>query len=150
LNPVLDRAESRLRAIDQSTRRRLALEEDVAELEDLQRQLDPEVARAEAALASWSSEWVTLMKELGRRENASPAEVSDYLEAISDGLSIEAREAESAGVDFDDDRSRVTLDALADFWAKIQVILFTHHERVVQEARGLKDATSQVFVHELG
>ena len=150
MNPVLDRAESRLRAIDQSTRRRLALEEDVAELEDLQRQLDPEVACAEAALPSWSSEWVTLMQELGRRENASPAEVSDDLEAISDGLSIEAREAESAGVDFDDDRSRVTLDALADFSAKTQVILFTHHERVVQEARGLKDATSQVFVHELG
>jgi uncharacterized protein YhaN len=150
LKPVLDHAESRLRAIDQAARRRLALEEDVAELEDLQRQLDPEVARAEAALASWSSEWVTLMQELGRRENASPAEVSDYLEAISDGLSIEAREAESAGVDFDDDRSRVTLDALADFSAKTQVIRFTRHERVVQEARGLKDATSQVFVHELG
>ena len=88
LKPVLDHAESRLRAIDQAARRRLALEEDVAELEDLQRQLDREVARAESALAFWSSEWVTLMKELGRREKASPAEVSDYLEAISDGLKL--------------------------------------------------------------
>jgi len=53
-------------------------------------------------------------------------------------------------IQFDDDRSRATLDALADFSAKTQVILFTHHERVVQEARGLKDAPSRVFVHELG
>jgi uncharacterized protein YhaN len=94
LKPVLDHAESRLRVIEQAARRRLALEEDIADLEDLQRQLDRDVARAEGALASWSSEWVTLMKELGRREKATPAEVSDYLEAISDGLKLvdEAKE----------------------------------------------------------
>jgi uncharacterized protein YhaN len=53
-------------------------------------------------------------------------------------------------IQFDDDRSRATLDALADFSAKTQVILFTHHERVVEEARGLDRANDRVFVHALG
>ncbi len=53
-------------------------------------------------------------------------------------------------IQFDDDRSRATLDALAEFSSKTQVILFTHHERVVAEARGLERAKERVFVHELG
>jgi len=52
-------------------------------------------------------------------------------------------------IQFDDDRSQATLDTLADFSAKAQVILFTHHERVVQDAKGLRDASARVFVHEL-
>jgi uncharacterized protein YhaN len=53
-------------------------------------------------------------------------------------------------IQFDDERSRATLDALADFSSKTQVIVFTHHERVVEEARRLNDAAGRVFVHELG
>jgi uncharacterized protein YhaN len=53
-------------------------------------------------------------------------------------------------IQFDDDRSRATLEALADFSAKTQVILFTHHERVVEEAGRLDDAAGRIFIHELG
>lgn len=94
LRPLLDHAESRLRAIEQAARRRAALEEAVAELEESRQRLELEVARARQALASWSSEWAALMLELGRGETATPGEVSDYLEAISAGLTLvdEARE----------------------------------------------------------
>ncbi len=52
-------------------------------------------------------------------------------------------------IQFDDHRSRATLDALAEFSSSTQVILFTHHERVVEEARGLERANERVFVHNL-
>ncbi|MBK5940227.1 AAA family ATPase [Halochromatium roseum] len=52
-------------------------------------------------------------------------------------------------IQFDDDRSRATLDALAEFSCKTQVILFTHHGRVVEEARRLERASERVFVHAL-
>jgi uncharacterized protein YhaN len=38
-------------------------------------------------------------------------------------------------IQFDDERTRATLEALTDLSAKTQVILFTHHERVAEEAR---------------
>ncbi len=41
-------------------------------------------------------------------------------------------------VNFDDDRSRATLTAMAELSAKTQVILFTHHRRIVEEAKKLK------------
>ncbi|MCP4396425.1 MAG: hypothetical protein GY801_03805, partial [bacterium] len=40
-------------------------------------------------------------------------------------------------VDFDDERSEAALKALADLSRKTQVILFTHHSRVVEQASGL-------------
>jgi uncharacterized protein YhaN len=40
-------------------------------------------------------------------------------------------------VDFDDERSEAALNALADLSKKTQVILFTHHSRVVEQASGL-------------
>jgi uncharacterized protein YhaN len=94
LRPLLDHGESCLRFIERTARRRAALEENIAELEDSQRQLEDEVARAEEELASWSSEWARLMREVGYREKATPGEVSDYLQAISDGLKLvhEARQ----------------------------------------------------------
>lgn len=52
-------------------------------------------------------------------------------------------------IQFDDMRARATLDALADFSAKTQVILFTHHASVVEQARTLEDADTRVFVHAL-
>lgn len=49
-------------------------------------------------------------------------------------------------VDFDDARSQAALGALAELAEKTQVILFTHHSRVVEQARQLSEA---VQVHEL-
>lgn len=51
-------------------------------------------------------------------------------------------------INFDDERSRATLKALADLGARNQVILFTHHRQVVHEAKNLVGKGS-VVVHEL-
>ena len=51
-------------------------------------------------------------------------------------------------VDFDDERSEAALSALAKLALKTQVILFTHHSRVVEQARKLGDK-QQVHVHDL-
>ncbi len=52
-------------------------------------------------------------------------------------------------VQFDDDRARATLAALADFSDRTQVILFTHHARVVDQAGQLNNASGRVFVQRL-
>jgi uncharacterized protein YhaN len=88
LRPLLHYAESCLDALEQTANRRAALEAAVTELDDSQLVLEREVARAEEELASWSSDWTALMRELGQREKATPGEVSDYLQAISDGLKL--------------------------------------------------------------
>ncbi|MGD8207497.1 MAG: chromosome segregation protein SMC, partial [Thiohalocapsa sp.] len=88
LRPLLDHAESRLRSLEQTAGRRTALEQAIAELGDAERGLGLEVARAESALGSWSSDWATLMGELGCSDRATPGEVSDLLEAIADGLKL--------------------------------------------------------------
>ncbi len=49
-------------------------------------------------------------------------------------------------VDFDDDRSQAALNALAELASKSQVILFTHHSRVVEQSEKL---SAPVHVHEL-
>ncbi|HBI14753.1 MAG TPA: hypothetical protein DDY20_04465 [Desulfobulbaceae bacterium] len=51
-------------------------------------------------------------------------------------------------VNFDDDRSRATLKALAGLGARNQVILFTHHRRIVDEAAQLSGMLA-VYVHAL-
>ncbi|MFC1560489.1 AAA family ATPase [Pseudomonadota bacterium] len=51
-------------------------------------------------------------------------------------------------VDFDDERSEAALRALAELTKKTQVILFTHHSRVVEQARRL-DGNQQVHIHDL-
>lgn len=51
-------------------------------------------------------------------------------------------------VDFDDVRSEAALIALAALAEKIQVILFTHHTRVVDQARGVRSSTP-IQVHKL-
>jgi uncharacterized protein YhaN len=53
-------------------------------------------------------------------------------------------------IQFDDDRARATLGALATFSTRTQVILFTHHGRIVDQAHRLDGAQEQVFVHDLG
>jgi uncharacterized protein YhaN len=51
-------------------------------------------------------------------------------------------------VHFDDERSRATLGVLAELAEKTQIILFTHHRRLVEQAQAL-GAASPVTVHEL-
>ncbi|MCG6860519.1 MAG: AAA family ATPase [Chromatiaceae bacterium] len=50
-------------------------------------------------------------------------------------------------VHFDDDRSKATLGVLAELARKTQVVLFTHHRRLVEQARALGEGS--VAVHEL-
>jgi uncharacterized protein YhaN len=94
LRLLLDHAEASLSALEQGASRRTALEESIAELVEAQRRSEAEIARAEAELAAWTREWGGLMQELGQRERASPGEVSDFLQSLSEalGLSDEARE----------------------------------------------------------
>ena len=51
-------------------------------------------------------------------------------------------------INFDDDRSQATLNALAGLAVKNQVILFTHHRRIVEQAERL-DIGGSVHIHEL-
>jgi uncharacterized protein YhaN len=51
-------------------------------------------------------------------------------------------------INFDDDRSRATLKAMAELAEKNQVILFTHHQRIVETARTV-EADQRVFIHEI-
>jgi uncharacterized protein YhaN len=51
-------------------------------------------------------------------------------------------------IHFDDARSAATLGTLAELAAKTQVILFTHHARLVEQARALR-APAGVFIHTL-
>ncbi len=51
-------------------------------------------------------------------------------------------------INFDDERSIATLSMLAELSDKNQVILFTHHGRVIEEARKLQ-TESEIVVHEL-
>lgn len=51
-------------------------------------------------------------------------------------------------INFDDPRSRATLELLAELAATTQIILFTHHRRIVEEA-GTLDAGGGVTIHHL-
>jgi uncharacterized protein YhaN len=51
-------------------------------------------------------------------------------------------------INFDDDRSRATLKAMAELAEKNQIILFTHHQRIVETARKV-EADQRVFIHEI-
>ncbi len=51
-------------------------------------------------------------------------------------------------INFDDERSRATLKALAELADRNQVILFTHHRQVVEEAKSISDKET-VQIHEL-
>ena len=51
-------------------------------------------------------------------------------------------------VDFDDERSEAALSALSELADKTQVVLFTHHSRVVEQARRLGEK-KLVHVHDL-
>lgn len=52
-------------------------------------------------------------------------------------------------IQFDDDRALATLETLAAFSAKTQVILFTHHGRDLEQARQLDPDGQRVWIHRL-
>lgn len=51
-------------------------------------------------------------------------------------------------INFDDDRSRATLKVMADLSERNQIILFTHHQRIVEAARTMNGGR-RIFIHEL-
>ena len=51
-------------------------------------------------------------------------------------------------INFDDQRSKATLEALADLAEKTQVILFTHHKQILEAAQNMT-SSDNVFVHQL-
>ena len=51
-------------------------------------------------------------------------------------------------INFDDDRSRATLAVLADLSKKNQMILFTHHRQIVEDAKNIKGKRA-IQIHEL-
>ena len=51
-------------------------------------------------------------------------------------------------INFDDERSKATLKALSDLAEKTQVILFTHHGKILESAHAL-NMNNKVFVHQL-
>lgn len=51
-------------------------------------------------------------------------------------------------VDFDDNRTEAALQALAEFAKSTQVIMFTHHSRIVEQAENLK-GRKNVYLHTL-
>ena len=51
-------------------------------------------------------------------------------------------------INFDDERSRAALEALANLSQRNQVILFTHHQTIVEQAESL-GTTSEVVIHRL-
>lgn len=120
LRPLLDYAESCLESLEETANRRAALEATFGELNDSLRQLEGEAARAEAELASWWSDWTALMHALGQREKATPGEVSDYLQALSDGLKLvdEAKELQLR-VDGIDEEARAFEDDVNTLMARL-------------------------------
>jgi len=105
LAPLLDRAESHLRALEAAERRREALATAVAELDGRRQHLELEAASAATEHADWQVAWGALMRELGLRPDATPGEVADDLQAIADILQLvdEAAGLQSrvAGIDTD-------------------------------------------------
>jgi len=51
-------------------------------------------------------------------------------------------------IGFDDDRARAGLEMLAELARQTQVLLFTHHRRIVELAEGI-ESEGGVFIHEL-
>jgi len=52
-------------------------------------------------------------------------------------------------INFDDQRSSATLEVLSELAEKTQVILFTHHKKIVETAKELQ-YPEKVFIHQLG
>ncbi|UHD15991.1 ATP-binding protein [Thiocapsa bogorovii] len=86
LGGLIGLAEDRQRAAEDGARARLALEREIAELQERARGLSRELSEAEADYAGWQKDWTALMAELGLAPDAGPGEVSDDLQAIADAV----------------------------------------------------------------
>ena len=82
LTPILNQAESCLRALESRGNERTVLESTVAELDEATRRLGVKFQSAEKDLADWRSQWTGSMRDLGLPSDASPGEASDSLETL--------------------------------------------------------------------
>jgi uncharacterized protein YhaN len=71
------------------------------------------------------------------------------LEHYADGSDVLPFVVDDILIQFDDSRSQSTLSTLAEFSGHTQVILFTHHLHVLDQANQLSATRPGVFVHEL-
>jgi uncharacterized protein YhaN len=77
----------------------------------------------------------------GTRDQLHLALILGSLELRSDGgAELLPLVLDDVLVHFDDDRSVAALEALAEFSKTTQVLLFTHHERIAEQARSLVSA----------
>ncbi|MTW20839.1 ATP-binding protein [Allochromatium palmeri] len=151
LAPLLDQAESSLRDAQRAQEQHRALSEKLATLEQQRRRLERAVQTAQTERAAWQLEWATLTAELGLPPKATPADVSDDLEAIAAILKrldeIQSLEERIQGIDRDArqfaDEARVLLERLApDLPAvPVEVSVPQLHQRLIQqrEARSRRD-----------
>jgi uncharacterized protein YhaN len=151
LAPVLDQAESSLHARQRAQEQRRTLSEKLATLEQQRRRLERAVERAHADRTAWQSDWAALTTELGLPPKATPADVSDDLEAIAAILKrldeIQSLEERIQGIDRDArqfaDDARALLERLAPdlIAAPVEIAIPQLHQRLIQqrEARSRRD-----------
>ena len=100
---------------------------------------------------------------VGMRENGSRVPVNGMSDGTCDQLYLALRLAtleirlettepipfivDDILINFDDERSKATLTALASLSKKNQVILFTHHSQILETAKAIK--VGEICVHEL-
>ena len=51
-------------------------------------------------------------------------------------------------IGFDDSRTRICLEVLAELATSTQVLLFTHHRRVLELVNGI-ESKAGIYIHEL-
>jgi uncharacterized protein YhaN len=148
---VLDQAESSLRDRQRAQEQRRTLSEKLATLEQQRRRLERTVESAHADRTAWQTKWATLTTELGLPPKATPADVSDDLEAIAAILKrldeIHSLEERIQGIDRDArqfaDDARALLERLAPdlIAAPVEIAIPQLHQRLIQqrEARSRRD-----------
>jgi uncharacterized protein YhaN len=116
LNPLLDQAETQLRALQETERRRDLLAQEIAALEVSQRRLMLEVKTRQDERADWLAAWGALTAELGLAADAGPGELTDYLTGLDTCLKhlgeAERLDARIQGIDADGVQFRDQVDAL--------------------------------------
>jgi len=115
LGPLLDRAEERLRALDEVGRRRAVLADGLRDAEAQLAAAQDALDGAAAARAAWQERWDEAVRGLGA--GTSPAEVRQILETLRELFGklkdAERLERRIAGLDRDAERFRAEVRALA-------------------------------------
>jgi len=116
LNLLLDQAETQLRTLQETERRRDLLTQEIAALEVSQRRLTLEVTTRQDERTDWLAAWGALTAELGLAADASPGELTDYLTGLDTCLKqlgeAERLDARIQGIDADGVQFRAQVDAL--------------------------------------